>query len=183
MANLLDIVYSRGTPGILIFNLAGDLIFSNEVAIEMQVVTPGDGHKQGWVHDGIKNLLQSVFNYSTDDFACRAEHQNVVNAGKLPYSARPFLIGGDGKGRMQTCILVLVEKVVKEHEVNVARSRQKFRLTKREAEVAKFISKGFSNREISDKLFISEFTVKNHLKQIMKKTGATARSQIFALLQ
>lgn len=183
MVNLLDIINSRGTPGILIFDLAGDLIFWNQVAVEMQVVSPADGHKEKWECNEIRNTLQIASNKIASNFTPGMEKQNVVNAGSLSYSARPFLIGGDDKGRIQACILVLVEKVVREHEVNVDRSRQKFRLTRREAEVAKFIGKGFSNREIADKLFISEFTVKNHLKQIMKKTGATARSQIFALLQ
>lgn len=42
-------------------------------------------------------------------------------------------------------------------------------LTARELEVIKEIGKGFSNKEISDKLFISEATVRHHLSSIYGK--------------
>lgn len=42
-------------------------------------------------------------------------------------------------------------------------------LSKRELEVLKFFSEGFSNKEISDKLFISQRTVESHKTHIMQK--------------
>ncbi|NPV70760.1 MAG: response regulator transcription factor [Firmicutes bacterium] len=50
-------------------------------------------------------------------------------------------------------------------------------LTKREVEVLDLVSQGFSNREISDRLFISEKTVKNHLSNIFGKIGVDDRTQ------
>ena len=49
-------------------------------------------------------------------------------------------------------------------------------LTARESEVASFLAQGCSNREIADALFISEHTVKTHLKAIFRKTGVATRS-------
>ncbi|MDA3944822.1 MAG: response regulator transcription factor [Bacteroidetes bacterium] len=43
-------------------------------------------------------------------------------------------------------------------------------LTKRESEILNLIAKEFSNREIADKLFISERTVESHRKNILIKT-------------
>ena len=43
------------------------------------------------------------------------------------------------------------------------------RLSKRELEVAKLISEGFSNKQIAEELFISEHTVKSILENIFLK--------------
>ena len=53
-------------------------------------------------------------------------------------------------------------------------------LTVRESEVAAFLVEGLSNHEIGDALFISEHTVKSHLKSIFQKTGAASRTQAVA---
>jgi DNA-binding NarL/FixJ family response regulator len=50
-------------------------------------------------------------------------------------------------------------------------------LTPREAEVLRLIADGLSNREIADKLFLSNATVKTHINRIFYKTGARDRAQ------
>lgn len=50
-------------------------------------------------------------------------------------------------------------------------------LTKREYEVLCAIAEGLSNKEISDKLFISEKTVKNHVSSILRKLDLADRTQ------
>ena len=50
-------------------------------------------------------------------------------------------------------------------------------LSKREIELLRLIASGFTNREISDKLCISEYTVKNHLSNIFKKINCADRTQ------
>ncbi|MGJ7920651.1 response regulator [Neobacillus sp. LXY-4] len=42
-------------------------------------------------------------------------------------------------------------------------------LSQREMEILKLVAKGYTNKEISNMIFISEYTVKNHLKNITKK--------------
>ncbi|HHV47078.1 MAG TPA: response regulator transcription factor [Tissierellia bacterium] len=55
-------------------------------------------------------------------------------------------------------------------------------LTNREYEVLTLIAEGLNNKEIADKLFISEKTVKNHVSSILKKLDVNDRIQaaIFA---
>jgi DNA-binding NarL/FixJ family response regulator len=55
------------------------------------------------------------------------------------------------------------------------------RLTEREIDVLKHVAGGNRNREIAALLFISEETVKVHVKHIMDKLGATDRTSAVAI--
>jgi DNA-binding NarL/FixJ family response regulator len=54
-------------------------------------------------------------------------------------------------------------------------------LTGREIDVLKHIAGGNRNRDIAERLFISEETVKVHIKHIMEKLGASDRTQAVAI--
>ncbi len=54
-------------------------------------------------------------------------------------------------------------------------------LTGREIEVLRHIARGNRNRDIAERLFISEETVKVHIKHIMEKLGASDRTQAVAI--
>jgi DNA-binding NarL/FixJ family response regulator len=54
-------------------------------------------------------------------------------------------------------------------------------LTEREVEVLSQIAGGNRNRDIAEQLFISEETVKVHIKHIMEKLGASDRTQAVAI--
>ncbi|HEV2863714.1 MAG TPA: response regulator transcription factor [Pyrinomonadaceae bacterium] len=54
-------------------------------------------------------------------------------------------------------------------------------LTEREVEVLRHVAEGGRNRDIAEKLFISEETVKAHVKHIMDKLGAADRTQAVAI--
>jgi len=51
-------------------------------------------------------------------------------------------------------------------------------LGKREADVARLVAKGLTNKQIGTRLFISERTVDTHLRSILNKLGVNSRSQI-----
>jgi DNA-binding CsgD family transcriptional regulator/tetratricopeptide (TPR) repeat protein len=53
-------------------------------------------------------------------------------------------------------------------------------LTRREREVANLVAEGLPNREIADKLFISERTAEYHVEQVRNKLGFHSRTQIAA---
>jgi len=57
-----------------------------------------------------------------------------------------------------------------------------FKLTQRKEEVAVLLAKGLSNRDIAESLFISENTVKDHMKEIFRVIGVNNRSELFPKL-
>jgi LuxR family maltose regulon positive regulatory protein len=54
-------------------------------------------------------------------------------------------------------------------------------LSPREREVLALVSQGLRNRDIAQRLFISEVTVKVHVRNIMKKLGARSRAHAVSL--
>lgn len=51
-------------------------------------------------------------------------------------------------------------------------------LSNRESEVADLVSKGLSNKEVANQLFVTEKTVKFHLTNIYKKMNVKSRAQL-----
>jgi DNA-binding CsgD family transcriptional regulator len=60
--------------------------------------------------------------------------------------------------------------------LNEARLRD-LSITKRELEILELIAQGLSNREIAEKLFVSENTVKTHSSRLFDKLSAKRRTQ------
>ena len=54
-------------------------------------------------------------------------------------------------------------------------------ITKRELEILELIAQGLSNREIAEKLFVSENTVKTHSSRLFDKLSAKRRTQAVQL--
>ena len=57
-------------------------------------------------------------------------------------------------------------------------SKEQIHLTSRERDVVGGIASGFTNREIAERLSISEQTVKHHLRNIFDKTGVSNRLEL-----
>lgn len=55
---------------------------------------------------------------------------------------------------------------------------QKEELSPRELEIVRLIAAGLSNKEIGQKLFLTEKTVKNHTSRIFAKLNVVARTQV-----
>jgi ATP/maltotriose-dependent transcriptional regulator MalT len=55
--------------------------------------------------------------------------------------------------------------------------RESVGITRRELEILELVAGGLSNREIADKLFVSENTVKTHCSRAFDKLGAKRRTQ------
>ena len=54
-------------------------------------------------------------------------------------------------------------------------------LTEHELEVLRLLALGLSNREMAEKLFVSEGTVKTHVHNLIGKLNAQSRSHAVAL--
>ncbi|MCY8233354.1 response regulator transcription factor [Bacillus sp. JZ8] len=69
-------------------------------------------------------------------------------------------------------------QILKEFPQNKKEETKEIPLSNRELEVLHLVAKGLSNRDISESLFISEHTVKSHLKNILSKLHLENRVQL-----
>ncbi len=69
-----------------------------------------------------------------------------------------------------------------EFETHLGQVIEQYGISKRESEIIELICKGMSNQEISDSLFISLQTVKDHVHRIFIKTGVKNRVQLTNLV-
>jgi ATP/maltotriose-dependent transcriptional regulator MalT len=61
------------------------------------------------------------------------------------------------------------------------KKREGLGITRREFEILELIAQGMSNREIAEKLYVSENTVKTHSSRVFDKLGAKRRTQAVQL--
>jgi len=71
--------------------------------------------------------------------------------------------------------LALNESVKPESDTD---HREDGALGRREADVARLVAEGMSNKQIAARLFISERTVDSHVRSILNKLGFNSRAQI-----
>lgn len=85
-----------------------------------------------------------------------------------------------GETFIQPSLGSILNDKIKEKEQDQAKIDS---LTKRELEVLKLLSVGMYNKEIGEKLKITERTIKNHVSNIFKKIGVSDRTQaaVFAI--
>lgn len=73
------------------------------------------------------------------------------------------------------------KKTINEQNINIPIDVDIEQLTKREKEVISMLAQGASNKEIADKLFVRDVTIKTHLNAIFKKLKVTNRTQAVLL--
>jgi len=112
-------------------------------------------------------------------FAGDAEVQRALEAGARAYLLKSMppkeLLDGIRK------VHAGKKLIPPEIAANLAEHYSDETLTVREIEVLQQIAGGNRNRDIADKLFITEETVKVHIKHIMEKLNASDRTQAVAI--
>jgi NarL family two-component system response regulator LiaR len=78
--------------------------------------------------------------------------------------------------KKETVVVKEVLVAAQPFRVNETRLRE-LGITRREREILELIADGLSNREIAEKLFVSENTVKTHSSRLFDKLSAKRRTQ------
>lgn len=71
----------------------------------------------------------------------------------------------------------IARKVVQAFQQSGKSSNETENLSEREAEILSYLSKGYHDKEIADKLFLSVKTVRTHLRNIYKKLHVRSRTE------
>lgn len=176
---ILELVRSRSSPAVLILGMDNELLYSSQEALSLLEDTENIPEEVQRLCDEVK----AQANGNGSDAAANGTCALLWRRGESPYSLRAFLIGAQSKDRPATHVMVLVEKVTEQHGLNLKKAKTRYGLSDREIEVVALVTQGLTNKEIGSRLILSEHTVKDHLKNIMRKMGATSRSEISHLLK
>jgi DNA-binding CsgD family transcriptional regulator len=189
MKNLSEIIKKRSAPGILIFDLEERLLYSNPEAMNIMPVLGESTIQEGvafqFVQEDVLGLIKKLKESSSKvcDYECTEQNCVVMNGAGNPCALRAFYIGHDVEKKNPTHIIVMIERIAETHEPDFNKAKLEFDLSKREVEVLRFICEGLGNKAISEELFISEYTVKDHIKSIMRKMNVSTRSEMIARLK
>jgi DNA-binding NarL/FixJ family response regulator len=82
------------------------------------------------------------------------------------------------KGRAMPVSQVVADFIKRGLDGGPTGSRNCGPLTTREAEVARLVANGWSNRAIAEQLVVAERTVENHVSHILDKLGLSSRTQL-----
>lgn len=105
-------------------------------------------------------------------YQIRITPDTVINNGNInKYFFISIFQNSDVNDTTQTKPIPDINKLMKQ-----------FNFTKRETEIIELIFQGYNNQQISEKLFISIFTVKSHINNIFKKLGVNNRSAVMSKL-
>jgi len=178
----------RAGPGVLVLSPSMQLVHMNHQAWEL--VGQIGRAENGKVANGVLPAalmqvcaeIQSIFKNRTDNKDMeQLEVKRLAGNQDRPVLLRAFGLP-DYNGNPQALILILLEEVGRHNGALTRQARERFRLTPREQGVLEHLLRGLTNKEIAGLLGISEATVKEHIKQIKKKTHSTTRTAILAHL-
>ena len=74
--------------------------------------------------------------------------------------------------------MITLEELGRRQQLSTDQAKERFQLTNREQSVVENLAKGWTNKEIANALKITEQTVKEHIKHIMRKTNSTTRTGV-----
>ncbi len=172
---ILELVRGRSSPGVLILDRENTLLYANQEALSLL----NDSRE---IPPEVRQLCDAV-KASGVDPESEGNCALLEREGQPTWSMRAFLIGAQSRGSPATHVMVLIEKVTEQRGLNLKKARDQYELSVREIEVVALVAQGLSNKEIGSQLFLSEHTVKDHIKNIMRKMSATSRSEIIYILK
>ena len=117
------------------------------------------------IHNEVEYLLKAI-EIGVDGY--------VLKDSELSVLRRAIFAVNEGNSYIQSSLAPLLKQRLEEPDV-VENNEEG--LTKREMEVLKLIAEGLYNKEIADRLTISEKTVKNHVSNIFRKIDVSDRTQ------
>jgi DNA-binding CsgD family transcriptional regulator len=177
----------QGTTGVILFTSTGQLLFINtEAQAFTRQLQPLSTRETGTclipeqihtiVHDLIGRLIHC--NHPKDCESIQVERLCFANDQR--FLLRGFCIP-DAPLAENSRFLVIMEKLNQQKlECPDANMQQRYHLTEREQMVIIYLMLGFTNKEIANRIHLSEYTVKEHLKRIMHKTQTTTRTGLLA---
>jgi DNA-binding CsgD family transcriptional regulator len=177
--DLLSTLDSLG-QAVLVFDASGNALHQTPAFAELLRDEP----KASTIRDDAVEAMHCVRKSLAETRAGKPGHEAPCVMRGIRTTEGRYLVRASLHGRAverAPLIFVSVERLVPVVRTE-AELRDAFGLTRAELRVATLISQGLSNSRIARDLSISEHTARRHTERILRKMGASARSQVAAKL-
>lgn len=164
---------SNNTMGICVFDESMSLTGGNVTGYDMLKITSAYGSSVLYhVKELCGDMVGSLQKKETDARFSSVYHLKT-SAGEITISVLT-----NKRNEQNVKFVIIIQKV----DSNSLLSDYHFKFTKREADIIDALVQGKNNPQIAKQLNISENTVKTHIKNIYKKTGANNRTELSYVL-
>jgi DNA-binding CsgD family transcriptional regulator len=193
--DLLEIVKKRSVPGILILDDRKKPVYLNPIAadilrsLSLNGAGPSPAHKPEEISIpkeifDLYDDLKKNFNYSAKGQADKLPSLiTLIPFRKENYCCRGFFLDDSTpSAKKAPHVMVLIEKVSMHRQVNLTEFKERFLLTDRHVDILKLLVNGATNKEMADTLYVTEDTIKGHLKHIMRRLGVNTRTEVLSML-
>jgi len=174
------------STGVILFNTLGQLLFMNKEAqtYVSQLQPLAMGRNGGClippdVHSVVRDLISRILECGHPKDCESIQVERLLFSSELGLLLRGFCIP-DEPIASNSRLLVTIEKLHQKVVCPDISVQDRYHLTQREQMVIIYLMLGFTNKEIANRLNLSEYTVKEHLKRIMHKTKTTTRTGLLA---
>ncbi len=182
------IIGDRSLPGILILNSDKEPSYISEEGRALIKALNNTGEHYHTSSIPIPTDILELCNCASGTFGTSSSRETkktssaIISRGNDHYLVRIAPVSKAGDEQTQSHTMVVIEPYVSGRQVNILNIRARYTLTERESEVVEEIIHGKTNRQIAEKLCISEDTIKFHVKKIMNKLCVSNRASILSKL-
>jgi two-component system response regulator DevR len=164
---------ARHRPDVLVLDLRLPDLPGTAVVEEIRAVSPGTRILVLTSYGEDRAVLASV-RAGVDGFLTKTTDSSALVEAVRALAA--------GRSLLRDQVADVLVRLVQTGGAEVRRAPPRSGLTPREWEVAQAVAEGLSNREVADRLHLSEKTVKHHVSEVLNKLGLSRRSQIAGAL-
>lgn len=164
-------IVSQSPIGLVVLNKSHSIIYNNNIAENfcMDILN-------GCSSNPIEHIIDKLFK------ECQLKKIEATpflygTISKYTFKIASSIISNSFNG-IDQLIYIYITKEVEKNKKSFNRIALNYNLTNREIEVIELVAQGLSNKEISQRLFISYHTVKTHMENIFKKIEVDNRTSL-----
>lgn len=167
-------------------------LFTYELASE-HTIAGNDAHAQPTVHEEVLVEARSEARGNVSGARAGDVHEEVYEEGKQGAKAQENAAAQISAPKQEKSPQRTANVQTQAHDTNSAQEvrvnpiktylDQHYQLTERECEIILYLAQGYSKSSIGERLFVSENTVRTHVRKAYTKLGIHSKTQLAQLLE
>jgi len=177
----------QGATGVILFTSTGQRLFMNtEAQAFIKQLQPLSTRENGTclipeqIHTVVRDLIGRLIQCRHAKDCESIQVERLCFANDQRFLLRGFCIPDEPLAQNSRFLVIMEQLDQQTLKYPDASMQQRYHLTEREQMVIIYLMLGFTNKEIANRINLSEYTVKEQLKRIMQKTQTTTRTGLLA---